>query len=366
MKIAFRADASLQIGTGHVMRCLTLAEALKERGCESLFICRQHPGNIIETIRQRGFSVAELPYRGEEGQRGLGLEDSLPPHSGWLGCGWETDARQCSGILSGFKPDWLVVDHYALDFRWEKAARGYARRLLVIDDLADRVHSCDLLLDQNLGRKEEDYQDLVPGHSSLMIGPRYALLRPEFARLRDYSLKRRENPKLRKLLITMGGVDKDNVTGMVLEALKDCPLPEDCQIEVVMGATAPWIDQVGRLAWQMPWRTAVKVGVSNMAELMADSDLAIGAAGATTWERCCLGLPAFLLVLAENQQEIAYQLEHAGAAKVIPKSQLISEHLTHFLTSVRSNSDSLAKMSRASARIVDGNGVVRVIKFLEV
>ena len=132
---------------------------------------------------------------------------------------------------------------------------------------------------------------------------------PEFAALRAYSLQRRARPQLRQLLITMGGVDKDNATGEVLTALRVCPLPADCQITVVMGTTAPWLSEVEQLARDMPWPTRVLVGVNDMARLMAESDLAIGAAGATSWERCCLGLPTAMFVLAENQKYAAWLLD---------------------------------------------------------
>src|SRR5690606_16519294 len=283
MKVVFRADASLEIGSGHVMRCLTLAEALKAIGAECHFVCREHPGHLNDHIRQRGFPVTSLPVTDYNP-----VGDPVPVHAPWLGCDWQTDSQQTSDILASIHPDWLVVDHYALDYRWEASLKNFYSRLLVIDDLADRHHDCDLLLDQNLGREAQDYFGLVPDNCALLIGPQYALLRPEFSELRDYSLSRRTQPALRQLLITMGGIDKDNVTGKVLTALQSSPLPEDCKILVILGATAPWLDQVRSLAEQMPWHTEVRVNVGNMAQCMADSDLAIGAAGSTSWERCCL------------------------------------------------------------------------------
>ena len=248
MKIAFRVDASLQIGTGHVMRCLTLADALAAQGADCLFICREHQGNLIEHIRNKGYCVHALPVLPSVCASSLAIntvsdEQSLA-HSHWLGATQVEDAAACAAILAGVKPDWLIVDHYALDARWELALKSHYRKLMVIDDLADRPHLCDLLLDQTFGRDAEDYHELVPAISRLLCGSRYALLRPEFAALRDYSLQRRANPQLRQLLITMGGVDKDNATGQVLEALRGCALPAQCHITVVMGTTAPWLDEV--------------------------------------------------------------------------------------------------------------------------
>lgn len=365
MRVVFRADASLQIGTGHVMRCLTLADALKATGAECHFICREHSGNLIGFIRDKGYSVHALLQT--ETLEDDPLTGELPPlaHAIWLGASQQQDAEQCGAVLASLQPDWLIVDHYALDVRWEAALSPYYRRLLVIDDLADRHHHCDVLLDQTFGRNTDDYRSLVPASCTLLCGSQYALLRPEFSALRPYSLQRRENPNLEHLLITMGGVDKDNATGLVLETLRTSELPEQCRITVVMGATAPWLANVRQQAADMPWATTVKVNVSNMAQLMADSDLAIGAAGATSWERCCLGLPTIMLVLAENQQQIAINLEQSKAAYVIAENQGVDVTLPRLLAPRVMSSAQLMLMGQAAADILDGQGVAAVIQHLE-
>jgi len=356
MKVAFRVDASLQIGTGHVMRCLTLADALAARGVGCQFICRTHEGNLIDFIRSKGHTAHALPIGAA-----LPRSPADPAHASWLGATQAEDAEACAHILAAQRPDWLIVDHYALDARWECALAPHYRTLMVIDDLADRPHACDLLLDQTFGRDAADYRPLVPADCRLLCGSHYALLRPEFPALRPYSLKRRAQPALRELLITMGGVDKDNATGQVLQALRTCPLPTDCRITVVMGATAPWLDEVKRLAQDMPWPTRVRVGVSDMAQLMADSDLAIGAAGATSWERCCLGMPTMMLVLAENQRKIAEALREAGAAHLVDASQLNNQPL---IAPEYLELFSLSAMSHAAASITDGLGAAQVTETL--
>lgn len=359
MKIVFRADASIQIGTGHVMRCLTLAEALKQQGHECLFICREHKGHLGELIAAKGFSLHLLPVTDDKKHVAAAL--NWNHHASWLGVTWQQDAEQTCAILSNQPVDWLVVDHYALDARWEQQASRHAASIMVIDDLADREHQCDLLLDQTFGRNTADYRPLVPDNCELLCGSQYALLRPEFAELRPYSLQRRRQPALRQLLITMGGVDKDNVTGQVLDALRDCELPADCNIVVVMGAMAPWLEAVKQQADSLPWQTEVKVGVSNMAQLMADSDLAIGAAGATSWERCCLGVPTIMVVLADNQETIAANLVTSGAA-----ISLHNDSLTTVLVRVISAMDSMAlkTISNEARQVCNGLGVQRVLERL--
>ncbi|MGX5659524.1 UDP-2,4-diacetamido-2,4,6-trideoxy-beta-L-altropyranose hydrolase [Castellaniella ginsengisoli] len=368
MKIVFRTDASLEIGTGHVMRCLTLAEALSEHGAVCQFICRTHQGNMVDLIRRKGYEVHALPEifpKEVESYFVVGSEEMVGPglvHSHWLGASQAQDVAACIPILTSIQPHWMIVDHYALDVKWERALGLYYRKLMVIDDLADRVHNCDLLLDQNLGRLGVDYAELVPAHATKLIGPSYALLRPEFSQWRPYSLQRRaEYSGLRHLLITMGGVDKDNVTGQVLQTIASKPLANDVRITVVMGANAPWLDHVRSLAAVMPHPTEVVCGISNMAQLMADSDLVIGAAGATAWERCCLGVPTVMLVLADNQRGIGQALSAVRAAYLVDATALDSGLLiTQELVEPRN----IVGMSEAAAAVTDGLGVTRVVDSL--
>jgi UDP-2,4-diacetamido-2,4,6-trideoxy-beta-L-altropyranose hydrolase len=354
MQIAFRTDASLQIGTGHVMRCLTLADVLRERGAQSTFICRPHAGHLLDLIQQRGHAAKAL----------VPADDTFtapadPTHAKWLGTDWASDAAQTQQALGDQVVDWLVADHYALDRRWEQAMRPHTRRIMAIDDLADRPHDCDLLLDQNLGRHAKDYGGLLSRHAQTLIGPAYALLRPEFAQWREHSLQRRAQPLLKNLLITMGGVDQANATGQVLDALTHCELPTDLRITVVMGPTAPWLAQVQAQAAAMPRPTQVLAGVSNMAQLMAESDLCIGAVGSTSWERCCLGLPTLQLVLADNQKEAALALTKMNAALSLNVSTQLSADLKTLIARV--DTQCMTSLANRSAGICNGRGPEAVI-----
>lgn len=366
MRVAFRCDASVQIGSGHVMRCLTLAEALSAKGAECHFICREHPGHLLNVIRQRGFPASALPIQHPltacNGEARIS-DQTLPAHGAWLGCGWETDAAETKAILEQLRPQWLVVDHYALDYRWEMTLRPFSPRLLVIDDLADRTHSCDLLLDQNLGRRAQDYVELIPDGCEVLAGPKYALLRPEFAAMRPFSMERRRNPELKRILITMGGVDLPNATTQVLEALQACTLRDDCRISVVMGMQGLWLDAVREMAQSVPWSTEVLVNIGDMAQRMADSDLIIGGAGTTSLEWCSLGVPALVVVLADNQRSGALAMAETGCALLLGEVSSIKTTLKPALDQLN-RSGKLGDMGAKSSGVTDGLGVGRVVEKL--
>lgn len=351
MKVVIRVDASLQMGTGHVMRCLTLAKALRKKEASVSFICREHLGHLIETIQNQGFMVYSLP----KGTKSQSFEYGHLYHSAWLGETQLEDLNQCRPVLENLQPDWLIVDHYAIDQFWQKPLKGTYRKLMVIDDLADRHHQCDLLLDQNYSSTQKKYESYVPKECLILAGTEYVLLRSEFNQWREYSLERRTQPQFKKLLITMGGVDSDNVTGQVLHELAVCPLPRSLEITVVMGEAAPHLAIVKAKAFSMPYKVEVKVNVNDVAELMANADLAIGAAGATTWERCCLGLPTIQIVVAENQRKIAQSMMEVGAVKLLNRISELSILIGCF-------NEWAEIVSLNSSYICEGSGVGRVVQ----
>lgn len=355
MRIVFRTDASLEIGTGHVMRCLTLANALRAEGAECVFVCRAHPGHLGDKIQTAGHTLRLMPPCSDS----VSMFSENEEYASWLGCSWEQDAKDTIAALQGDRFDWLVVDHYALDARWESRVANGAHRLMAIDDLANRPHQVDLLLDQNLGRKAEDYKELLPLGSFLLIGPDYALLRPDFAQLREYSLSRRRNARVQQILVSLGGVDQRNVTGMVLDALARVELPTEIRIVVVMGPSAPHLDHVRQKAAAMPVPCEVRLDVADMARLMADSDLAIGAAGSSSWERCAVGLPSLLLVLAENQRDVACALRDACAAVVVDLSCIATD--IKYLACKFFDRTLRSQISSRAASLVDGKGIYRVL-----
>lgn len=362
MKAAFRADASVQIGTGHVMRCLTLAEELRRQGHQCLFICRNHEGHLAGLITEKGFDLHLLqsPPQLET----LAKDEPALAHSGWLGVPWETDAKQTLEVLARNNIEWLIVDHYALDAQWERTLADVVDQIMVIDDLADREHECAVLLDQNLGRESKDYESLVHPTCTKLIGSQYALLRPEFAELRPTSLeRRRREPEFKRILVSLGGVDRTNVTGEVLEALSNSKLPKETKLDIVMGRFAPHLEAVKNQALELPFQAMVSVGVNDMAERMCAADFSIGGAGSTSWERCCLGLPSIMVVLANNQRLVAAALEKMGCAE---KSSIsgVDGRVRSVIQKLNAQYSTLKRMSDNAQKVCDGKGCRRVVSTL--
>lgn len=304
MNVVIRTDASNIIGTGHVIRCLTLAERLRDKGATVHFISRLHEGHLCDVLGQRGFIVHGLACSQES-------EDSRRGYGQWLGVTWQEDALETSRIIANItiKPAWLVVDHYALDLQWEKQQRPLVERILVIDDLADRPHDCDFLLDQNLVEQMDTrYTGLLPDSASILLGPLYALLQPLYAKLHD-CIPLREGI-IRRILVFFGGADTSNLTGLALEALMRLQRT-DIVIDVVLGRNCPHKKAIHRRA-QGNENINLYESLPSLAPLMVKADLAIGGGGATTWERLCLGLPSLVITLADNQKPIADILHRRG------------------------------------------------------
>ncbi|KFB74174.1 UDP-2,4-diacetamido-2,4,6-trideoxy-beta-L-altropyranose hydrolase [Candidatus Accumulibacter contiguus] len=362
-EISFRVDASLQIGTGHVMRCLTLADALRSAGAKCRFICREHPGHLLGLIRQRGHAAIALPGTAANASLASHGHQFQLAHAAWLGAEWATDAGQTQAVWHGLVTDWLIVDHYALDARWESALKAQYRKLMVIDDLADREHIADLLLDQNLvDGMENRYQGKVPGHCICLVGPQYALLRPEFSMLRPASLARRKTPALKRLLIFMGGSDPDNETGKVLDGVMLSRKPWE-HIDVVVGESHSALQTLKDTLVNFPSAT-LHIQTPDMAKLMAAADLAVTAGGSVTWEKCILGLPSLVVILGENQRSVATMMHRQGAQRTLGvASELTPACYAKYLDEVVSAA--LPAMIDCASRVCDGSGVEKVLRILE-
>lgn len=348
MKVVFRVDASAQMGIGHLMRCLTLAEKLRESGAQLRFICREHSGNLIAQLQQKAMPVTVLPVPA------INDTTSGEDYAIWLGVTQAEDAKQTIEALNDEKPDWMVVDHYGLDVEWEQRLRPHVGKLMVIDDLANRHHECDVLLDQNYSAEgERRYVGLVPDTCKLLVGPRYALLRPEYAEYRK-TLRARDG-QVRRVMVFFGGTDPQNVTGMALEALSHSNL-KHLEVDVVIGSNNPHRKSIEQQVLHRP-HTTLHEPRPHLADLMVQADLALGAGGATTWERLCLGLPVLVVSIAKNQVPSCDALHRSRLVNYLGyQDKVDAAGFFHEIIQMIGNPSRLVEMSLAGQSLVDGHG----------
>ncbi len=372
MRVLFRADASVEIGTGHIMRCATLADALRQAGAAVVFACRALPGDLRAWLSEQGYPVLTLPDD-------LADNTSLSAGTGIDG----SDVTNAKTALphSDFLYDWLVVDHYGLDARWETAMRAQARKILVIDDLANRPHDCDVLLDQNVTAPTvSPYTGLVPANCQQLLGPSFALLRPAFAALRADSCERVSPCGLKdtdsaacitRLLIFFGGSDPTQECFKALNALRLLrtmePLPDwlsGLQVDLIAGGSNPRFEALQTKCLGMP-NLQLHRQVQDMAAMMQQADLCLGAGGTTTWERCCLGLPGVVIAVADNQVVITQNVAALGAQRYLGESaKVTASDIASALQSLLGDAESasvLAGLRQAGMALVDGLGVQRVV-----
>lgn len=334
----FRCDASRQIGAGHVSRSMALAEALELAGWRIGFAVATDTLEIVPALDQRGWRVE-------------GGFDNAHDEARLLSARWPQGVQL------------LVVDHYERSEPHTRALRPWAERIVVIDDLANRRHDCDLLIDQTHGRSERDYAALLPAGAVVLTGARFALLRPEFARQRPASLARRASQGApRRLLVALGATDPGGLTLRAVQAVRR--LPQLSRIDAVVGTGASSLAGLRRLAEDHPG-LEVHVDTPHMCQLMHEADLAIGAAGTSAWERCCLGLPTALVVLADNQQLVARSLSEAGAAMVTALDAEPARHLRETVSQLCEDAALRSSMTHNAAQLVDGVGSTRVVAEIE-
>lgn len=343
--LLIRPDASLESGAGHLMRCLTLADALAARGWQAHFACSAAPGFDFSLIARRGHHLHQLP--------------SLSS--------WSEDAQAIAALVRQLEPFWLLVDHYGLDARWERACGQPVGQICVIDDLADRPHDCALLFDSGIHRQAEAYAGHVTGTCRLFCGPDFALLRPAFASLRPESLERRaEAPGPQRLLLAMGGVDADNVTGRVLDVIGPVLEQHPLALDVVLGRSAPHRAAIEARLASAGFTARLHVDLPDLASLMAQSDIAIGASGGTALERLCLGLPSLVLSLADNQPPAARAIMDFGAGIYAGdvREPGWQDRLHTGLEGWLADPAVLPTVSALAGALVDGHGAKRIAEVL--
>lgn len=303
--IIFRVDGSIEIGTGHVMRCLTLAHRFKKEGEQVAFICRGTENDCIELIEQQDFFVYELPSY--EGSLWTYVADY-----------WKKDAEETIEILRQYSVEKLIIDHYSIDIKWEKVVRPFTKEIMVIDDLANRQHDCDTLLDQNFYlNMETRYDGLIPHTATLLLGPSHALLREEFIEAKNQI--KSFNGRVERVFIFFGGSDPTNETEKVLSAIIPIIERYNLEVDVVVGNNNPKKKQIKEISLTCD-QIHFHCQINNIAELMAKADLAIGAGGATVWERTFLFLPSMVISVAENQLEIAKTVGSKGICYFLGRS----------------------------------------------
>lgn len=324
----FRADASLAIGSGHIMRCLVLADSLRAVSFDVVFICRDTEGNLIDYIRTKDYRVFVLPTR-----RPLSKSDVI----------W--DANECRIFLNRLSGqiEWFIVDHYGIDRNWELIVKPLVQRIMVIDDLANRAHSCEVLLDQNaIAQSEERYSGLVEENCRLLLGPRYLLLKPSFYRSRR--ALRSRNGEIKRLLVFFGGTDQTNETYKVIEALTGLK-SVSFNVDVVVGRAYSDLERIQRMS-QAISNINIHVQVETMEEFIFQADFALGAGGVTMWERAYLGLPSAVTIVADNQvSTVAFAERNEAVWNLGWHDQINSSHYADILRRALNSPLELRKMS---------------------
>jgi len=338
-RAVLRFDATPRLGGGHAIRSLALADRLATAGWDCKIAVSSETLAMLPELRKRGAGLIELdgPAEGEPGE----LAHALPD-----GCSI------------------LVVDHYERSADFERACRPWASSILVIEDLPNRKHDCNFLLDQTFGRCPRDYDEVVGNGSKMFCGSKFALLRDAFRAARAEALDRRQSTEaVGRILVCMGLSDPGNASGRAIEGIVESGTA--AKIDVVLGTGAPNIDEVQRQLSALSGRGKLHVAPNNLAEIMTKADLAISAAGSTTWERCCLGLPAIMTALSDNQALIAKNVSDAGAGLMVGRNgEMDAGQVAEAVAEITRDAALWLEMSEAAAAICDGKGAERVERTL--
>ncbi len=335
-KIAvFRVDASARIGSGHVSRCLALADYLAARGWDCIFAVSSETCQAFPRLDRSTHRVCVVANA--------------------------FDAVSV-GLATGKHATLTVIDHYSIDAHFETACRKWSERIMVIDDLANRYHDCDFLIDQTLGRVSRDYSALVPSDCRQLLGPEYALLRPEFSRLREQTLER-PRESLRRILVAIGGADPHDITGLALQAILASGLT--LEVDVALGSISPNCLKVSEFVAAAGKGWQLHLDTTEMAKLISSADLAIGACGVGSWERCTLGLPSIAVVIADNQRMIARELRRRAAIIYAGDwGETSVKVLERHLLEMAGDGALRAAIAANAAAVCDGRGLERVGRVL--
>jgi UDP-2,4-diacetamido-2,4,6-trideoxy-beta-L-altropyranose hydrolase len=340
-RLVIRADASVEIGTGHLMRCLALGQAWKDAGGQVTFVTNCSSEGLLRRLRAEEFDVTPL-------------QTSYPDPGDW---------QLTLEALKAHPRCWVAIDGYHFDDGYQQRVKESGHKLLVIDDMAHLKHYCaDVVLNQNIDAEQLRYP--CEPYTSLLLGTRYVLLRREFL---SWTGWKRQIPELgRHVLVTLGGSDSQNYTAKVIEALQSVGIP-GLEATVVVGASNP--NMASLKAAVRHSRVAIRLlrDAENMPDLMAWADVVVSGAGTTVWELMYMGVPSLLIVIADNQARIARSTAASGAAVVITdQAAHLTAELATRLNALMTDARIRSQLSREGKRLVDGVGVIRVLDALNV
>jgi len=327
-----RVDASPEIGIGHIMRCLTLAQELKNNFDKIIFLTRKDSGDFTETIMKNEFEVIFIPTNND------------------------SDIIKNIVTTNSENKNFLLIDHYDVDSNFESSLKNIFEKIFVIDDLANRKHDCDLLIDQNYYRDlNHRYEKLIQNDTITLLGSKYAIIRPEFRNINKKTIKK--NSQIKKILVSFGGSDPTNECKKALDAL--CSI-ENNQFEIVaiVGIYNNKFEQLKKL-YEKYSNIKIYRHVNDLSQLMLNSDLFIGAGGTTTWERFYMGLPSIVTIISDDQKESIEFLSDMGHVINLGLAKNVTMK-TYIQTLQKPNSDLIYNMSINNQKLVDGNGSNRI------
>ena len=359
MEIAIRTDASHAIGSGHLMRCLALASEMRKVGWKVVFVSSGREEKWIDLIKGNNFECEVI-------ESSLDLCHSLHVDSEEPEGNWQRDAVETKQVLKNRRIGWLIVDHYGLGSYWESALRACTKNIMVIDDLADRKHDCDILVDCVYGRTHDNYFGLVPSKCEMLLGTKYALIRPEFCELRNKALKIRSDHKsIQRVLVSLGGVDKGNLTEKVINVLQRINWRTNIELDIVVGHGYQHISRIKKQIDSIPFEAKLNIGVNDMATRIINAEIGVGTFGVSTWERFCLGLPSVNIVSEANQLEAVEKLEQLECAGIV-HMHLLENQIRSTINEIVSDTKIYRQLTKSCSRLVDGRGLFRVVSKLQI
>lgn len=353
MNIFFRVDASKSIGIGHFMRCLTIANEMRNLGESCFFISRELSQHSIQLLEKNNHDYLQLPVHN--------LPKKTEGNFDWLPISSIHDANETLEILASKEPGVLILDQYGIDKAWTSIVRPATKKVIIIDDLANRELDCSLLINPTYGMTDEHYLGLVSEDCKKLIGSKYAPLRDEFSQLRSVAIMKRSSSRpIKRILVFLGGGLQTKNIKIVLDSLKEINWNNEIYIDLIINKDDPIINYLTNKQNEYPYKINIFSNIGNMAELILETDLAIGSAGSTSWERCCLGLPSIVKVIADNQRLIAENLKKTGAALLWENSDQLINAIEKFISSKSFQK----RMIKSAFEVCDGLGAQRISQYI--